>query len=219
MENQISEFKTDGSYTIKIGKNEFCIHGKYYVYRGGYDHWNLIFRRFAKKIHNIVTSCCDYAYVVLDQRQAESCHQTCIKVFSDTGVGKNLLPKISMQISQQILNGRPPYVEIDEVRKNITATGWDAISTGELSGLGDLTHDIHIEKKYFEYEEYLQSVKWIKKRNEALRKSDYECSNCGNQLNLQVHHLNYNTLGNESQSDLLVLCSFCHSQIHKNKLR
>ena len=64
------------------------------------------------------------------------------------------------------------------------------------------------------YKNYLQSPIWIEKRNEALRLSKYRCSRCGVSEHLNVHHLNYNNIGGESQSDLFVCCRNCHQLFH-----
>jgi hypothetical protein len=65
------------------------------------------------------------------------------------------------------------------------------------------------------YHSYLNSEEWHDKRNKMLEYSDYKCSMCSASENLQVHHLNYNTVGNESLGDLLVVCNSCHKKIHK----
>ena len=64
------------------------------------------------------------------------------------------------------------------------------------------------------YHEYLQTKDWFNKRNQALAFSDYKCNRCKSMENIQVHHLNYNTIGNESLSDLEVLCNSCHKEVH-----
>lgn len=63
-----------------------------------------------------------------------------------------------------------------------------------------------------QYLAYLESSTWKIKRLEALRLASYRCQNCGGAAgpNLQVHHLNYERLGYEEQSDLVVLCKWCH---------
>jgi len=65
------------------------------------------------------------------------------------------------------------------------------------------------------YHQYLNSKEWNIIRNKMLKFSDYKCSRCSETENLQVHHLNYNSLGNESLGDLEVLCNKCHQEVHK----
>ena len=65
------------------------------------------------------------------------------------------------------------------------------------------------------YYSYLNSKEWHDKRNKILEYANYECSRCKSKENLQVHHLNYNTVGNECLGDLEVVCKTCHKKIHK----
>lgn len=70
-------------------------------------------------------------------------------------------------------------------------------------------------RKQWYREEYLHSKHWRKTRNRALARSNFMCSNCRATHGLQVHHLTYTHLGHELDSDLKVLCSKCHKQVHK----
>lgn len=56
------------------------------------------------------------------------------------------------------------------------------------------------------YNAYINSAAWQRKRQEALRVAGCECEDCGVTENLHVHHLTYERLGNELLSDLRVLC-------------
>jgi len=61
------------------------------------------------------------------------------------------------------------------------------------------------------YRAYLRSPKWKEKRKELLEEANYECEDCGSKKNLQVHHLNYDNLGEEELGeDVEVLCKDCH---------
>ena len=66
-----------------------------------------------------------------------------------------------------------------------------------------------------DYKAYLETRHWNKKRHEAIKFHEGKCSECGMDRYLQVHHLNYDSLGNEAMSDLLVLCRDCHSLLHE----
>jgi 5-methylcytosine-specific restriction endonuclease McrA len=61
-----------------------------------------------------------------------------------------------------------------------------------------------------EYLSYLRSKEWREKRKEFLEEANYECSECGEKKNLQVHHLNYDCVGEEDFDDVEVLCKECH---------
>ena len=60
---------------------------------------------------------------------------------------------------------------------------------------------------------------WRQTRRKAIRQAGYRCQACGKsrlqyKAILQVHHLNYDNLGNEQEEDLLVLCKECHQKHH-----
>ena len=68
-----------------------------------------------------------------------------------------------------------------------------------------------------EYVEYLRSAEWREKRKEFLEFVGYECEECGSKEKLQIHHLHYNTVGDESQDDVEVLCKICHEDKEMEK--
>ena len=72
--------------------------------------------------------------------------------------------------------------------------------------------------KNINYMEYIQSEDWKKRRDKKLRKADWKCERCGSGINLCIHHITYDNLGNEPMSDLLVLCKSCHEDIHRKDL-
>jgi HNH endonuclease len=65
------------------------------------------------------------------------------------------------------------------------------------------------------YRLYLFSYEWLVRRSYKLQSVGYRCENCGEPWSLQVHHLTYDRLGHERDSDLLVLCRACHMNEHK----
>ena len=66
-----------------------------------------------------------------------------------------------------------------------------------------------------EHSKYLKSNKWKKKRIEALDYHGAACASCGTNDNLHVHHINYDHWGNEKMTDLIPLCEYHHSLVHK----
>ena len=61
-----------------------------------------------------------------------------------------------------------------------------------------------------EYKSYLRSPEWKEKRKEFLEMANYECQDCGSKEHIQVHHLNYDCIGEEEFDDVEVLCGDCH---------
>ena len=66
-----------------------------------------------------------------------------------------------------------------------------------------------------EYEEYMRSDEWAAKRKRALERACHQCTGCGAQERLQVHHKSYLRFGGgELDRDLTVLCESCHRDTH-----
>lgn len=72
------------------------------------------------------------------------------------------------------------------------------------------------------YERYISSPEWKKKREKALKSAHYKgkywCQDCGWNFKvdqLEVHHLTYERLGKERDTDLIVVCSRCHKKQDK----
>ena len=70
---------------------------------------------------------------------------------------------------------------------------------------------------YAGYAAYLNSPHWRKPRQDFLASTRYagRCTQCGTADNLDVHHINYERLGQELPCDLASLCRGCHSRMHK----
>lgn len=67
------------------------------------------------------------------------------------------------------------------------------------------------------YLEYLRSPEWRARADAALERADHRCMVCGADRwfsRLNVHHNTYERLGNERESDLIVLCEHCHDIFH-----
>lgn len=62
------------------------------------------------------------------------------------------------------------------------------------------------------YKTYIRSSEWEEKRKTKLKACDSKCECEGGCVReaTQVHHLHYDTLGNENMEDLQALCSKCH---------
>lgn len=70
------------------------------------------------------------------------------------------------------------------------------------------------------YKEYIVSKEWYDLKIDLLEIRGCKCEICGKQKHptrLQIHHKHYLTLFNENPEDLLILCSTCHKEIHRDK--
>lgn len=65
------------------------------------------------------------------------------------------------------------------------------------------------------YRAYLRTPQWQAIRIEVIGVRGGKCERCDSTHRLQVHHKTYKNLGNESLSELELLCSVCHKAHHK----
>lgn len=63
------------------------------------------------------------------------------------------------------------------------------------------------------YKSYIESNEWLNKSSNYLKNHEY-CEVCRKWKAKQVHHLSYNRIGEEKESDLQALCERCHIAIH-----
>ena len=69
-----------------------------------------------------------------------------------------------------------------------------------------------------EYDKYIKTKKWQKKRSKRFKIDNFTCQRCGSKKNLDVHHLTYDNFRNEDvYRDLITLCRSCHSKIEQEK--
>ena len=67
------------------------------------------------------------------------------------------------------------------------------------------------------YASYITSHAWQKKAREMREKAGFKCQLCAAiDKPLNVHHNNYDRLGREIDSDLIVLCEPCHQKFHQS---
>lgn len=65
------------------------------------------------------------------------------------------------------------------------------------------------------YEDFINSKEWGIIRGKLFNIRGKKCEMCGNEDDIQVHHVSYKRFGgNELMSDLCVLCKPCHMEIH-----
>jgi 5-methylcytosine-specific restriction endonuclease McrA len=52
-------------------------------------------------------------------------------------------------------------------------------------------------------------------RQRVLRRDGWRCQSCGTMANLEVHHKEFRSrLGDDSEANLITLCSVCHANAH-----
>ncbi len=65
------------------------------------------------------------------------------------------------------------------------------------------------------YNDYICSEEWFKKRKSALKFHGKSCKKCGVGKRLHVHHMTYVNFRNENiETDLTILCKKCHDKYH-----
>ena len=67
---------------------------------------------------------------------------------------------------------------------------------------------------------YLSSNHWKNMRKVIYDKYKGKCTKCHKSFSpnkMHVHHLTYKRIGNEKESDLILLCEKCHSLVHQLK--
>jgi ATP-dependent DNA helicase RecQ len=52
-------------------------------------------------------------------------------------------------------------------------------------------------------------------RNEVLRRDGWRCQFCGTRSSLEIHHQEFRSQsGDDSEQNLITLCSGCHAAVH-----
>jgi ATP-dependent DNA helicase RecQ len=64
----------------------------------------------------------------------------------------------------------------------------------------------------------LSPVSYKTLRQRILRRDGWRCQSCGTMANLEVHHQEFRShSGNDSEQNLVTLCSACHASVHGRK--
>lgn len=73
------------------------------------------------------------------------------------------------------------------------------------------------KKGYVVYSEYIKSPEWEVKKNSKLENAGWKCEVCGKRAS-EVHHFTHKTLGRETMTDLIAVCTECHEKLENEKL-
>lgn len=76
------------------------------------------------------------------------------------------------------------------------------------------TPDRRAALRAMSYSEYLRTPEWQQVRHYALHRDGFSCVLCAATDSLQVHHRRYTRRSQEHGSDVVTLCSVCHSRHH-----
>jgi len=72
-----------------------------------------------------------------------------------------------------------------------------------------------VKKTRIIYSKYIKSNRWKSIRLKILDRDNFKCKDCGNYAS-EVHHFNYNFLGEEKESECCIsLCKDCHKKRHE----
>lgn len=66
-----------------------------------------------------------------------------------------------------------------------------------------------------QYWEYINSEQWADKTELIRERNGGVCELCQMRLGWYVHHRTYARLGEELESDLILLCYWCHQTVHQ----
>jgi len=62
----------------------------------------------------------------------------------------------------------------------------------------------------------LDPISYENLRLQILRRDGWHCQSCGTIINLEVHHKKFRShSGNDSEENLITLCSACHRRMHR----
>ena len=150
----------------------------------------------------------NFAIVDLDGRKRYLTAQECDDKGFDFVIGTSINTPFSKNLNDtfyqaflraQERNRKVRQKEIDKVREQANSI-----------------RELHYAKpnRWPLYQEYLQSREWKQKRSEVLFRDGHSCQLCGDEEDLQIHHLTYNRVGDEALFDLVTLCSHCHAKEH-----
>ena len=118
------------------------------------------------------------------------------------------------EIEEIISNLEEGFLVYEFYISNDTSLGEHEITDYGFNEIFNVETRVQLISRHYKkvYHSYLNTKKY---KIESGIKTMYKCRRCENTEKLQIHHLNYNTIGDESFSDLEVVCVGCHKKIHK----
>jgi 5-methylcytosine-specific restriction endonuclease McrA len=112
---------------------------------------------------------------------------------------------------------------LDQERRDKNEEMRSIVTHNYYNKLRELREQKFIKQKqewFAEYNKYLESPQWKRKREEVLKRDKYLCQACLDAYATQVHHKSYEFVdlqGNEPAFDLVAICVPCHNRIERMK--
>lgn len=94
---------------------------------------------------------------------------------------------------------------------------WETLQTEHYARQRQSREDARTRKDsawWREYDAYLKTPAWQRKRAAVLIRACGRCEGCGFRQATQVHHLTYAHVGNELLFELVAVCDACHCTLH-----
>jgi len=118
------------------------------------------------------------------------------------------VPKSTVSVSQL-----PPFDEVLRKRYSDERNEfWRKYREAELAAQEKAKADW-----WRQYNAYLLTPQWAKKRAAVLARDNYVCQGCRVNRATQAHHLTYKRVGREMLFDLIAVCVQCHEAIHTDE--
>jgi hypothetical protein len=188
-------------------------------------------REFAKQVGLAIPinkGCLDWAIELYLSKENEHCSQgttvsktkrkpaKCVTRYDD------VLIETAKEIDAVLDSGEGKYVKMKFAMAYLIF--YRGNFEQDLEALNTYVHTDDLQKFLNEttvnHGKYLRSLKWAQLKDYVRERDNYICSCCGSNLaddlyHLHTHHLTYERLGDENpDTDLVLLCSDCHSKEH-----
>lgn len=170
-----------------------------------------------KKIHDLCLDAIDRSDVIFAWIEDYSCYGTLVELGYARGKDKKIIVAFGAAISDNTARCRHPidlwFVRMIADKKESCC--YDPGSELEAMVQSYVSQEPILYAGYESYQKYLSSPHWKEMRQSAIDRAGGRCMLCASDRGiLHVHHNTYDRLGEEAESDLIVLCAKHHRQFH-----
>jgi 5-methylcytosine-specific restriction endonuclease McrA len=110
------------------------------------------------------------------------------------------------------------YARAQAVNRSQVAGSTESSAAARAHRLSDTQPSKRWSKDWWvRYRKYLASPAWERRRMQILTRDNYVCGKCHHRRATEVHHLSYDRMGHERDSDLISVCPTCHDKFHPEK--